>query len=698
MIKIVRCLVFLFALISPTVVAVEGWWQPQQLPLLAPMLAQEKLSLANFDIKALQNRSLKAIVRLGNCSAAFVSETGLLLSNYSCIAQSITAAAAQQGLSLQNGYTALRQSAELPLPFLTAALITDTRDVTVQINRQLPVGLSSSARAEKITQLSHALQQQCQQLPQRQCEVSSSFDGLEYHLITSSMLTDVRLVHMPAVTDSNTVDNWRWPRYTADYVMLRVYKMPTTHSTDGINSRTEAYQPKVYIPLSAAGVKDGDAVVAAAFPHRSQRYSSAAQLQFLFNHYYPQSVIYRKQAIALIAKLTNPDSASEVHYRQLSQRLHQAEQNEQNMLQRYQHSQLQANKAVFEQRLSQWINGSPVRQQLYGPVLEQLQLLDERQQVMQQRDLVLTYLNYTRLPILAQQLYKMAKRRADGMTNSASIEAEVAALREHIIALPQQFDAQLDQGFALHFLRHYASLPAAARISALDHYFALNDGFNVEIVRHKLEAMYRNTALHDPEQLMQWMQRSPQQFEQSNDSLINFAVAMSPTSEALAQQRRLLATELADVRRAYNEIIIAFNETQGLPTYADSNATLRLSFGRVKGYQPLDAVWYQPFSTIKGLHQLLNADSGTDNAAASLPVNFLSTNDSVWPDNSAMTLNKHGELVGLMFSGVAENQLAQWHYDHHHSRAVHLDIRYLLWQMQQDKHNSALLQELTIHR
>src|SRR5690606_17944616 len=133
------------------------------------------------------------------------------------------------------------------------------------------------------------------------------------------------------------------------------------------------------------------------------------------------------QAIELIAKLTDTNSASAGHYQQLSQRLWHAGQNEQKMLLQFQHSQLQANKAAFEQQLTQWINGSPIRQQLYIPVLEKLQRLNTRQQVVLQRDLVLVYLNYTRLPILAQQLYTLARKRAAGRLNAAVLDAETAS-------------------------------------------------------------------------------------------------------------------------------------------------------------------------------------------------------------------------------------------------------------------------------
>ena len=190
--------------------------------------------------------------------------------------------------------------------------------------------------------------------------------------------------------------------------------------------------------------------------------------------------------------------------------------------------------------------------------------------------------------------------------------------------MPEQFDVRVDLELALHFLRQYASLPAEARIDALDHYFALGDGFNLEIVRHKLETMYRGTSLRDAGQRELWLQRSAKQFEKSRDTLLSFAVAMHKVGEELDQQRFELASQLAQIRPLVMEIHMAYAEANGQLAYADANGTLRLSFGKVKGYQPVDAVWYQPFSTVQGMavQPQASALAATDTP---LPVNFLSS-------------------------------------------------------------------------
>ena len=682
--KIYRYIAVLLTLCCSAAAADEGLWQPQQLAELKHRLVAQGLLTAPQQADAFSALPLNALVRLNNCSAAFVSASGLLLSNYACVASSLQ----QAGFSaLQQDFTAANPAAEIALPGVRALLTQQVQNVTVQINRQLDASASASERAIALQQLSQKMVDECQQRSNYLCEVTSQHDGLEYYLVKSEPIAELRLVHLPlSAVSPEQAPNWGWPRYQADYVFLRAYTADNT-----------ALKPAAHLTLSTKGISEGDTVMAAAFPQQSARYASADEVRFLFEQYYPQSVQYRQQALALITQLAPEGSARATQYQDLVRSLQHSLLEEQNMIERYQQSSLQQKKDAATQQLKTWIAGSPVRQQLYQPRLARLKQLSAQQRIMAQRDLVLTYLSRAQLPTLARRLYKaaLAKEQAQNSTEQQQATAEMAQLQQLISEMPEQFDVRVDLELALHFLRQYASLPPAARIGALDHYFALGDGFNLEIVRHKLETMYRGTSLRDAGQRELWLQRSVKQFEKSRDTLLSFAVAMHKVGEELDKQRFELASQLAQIRPLVMEIHMAYAEANGQLAYADANGTLRLSFGKVKGYQPVDAVWYQPFSTVQGMavQPQASALAATDTP---LPVNFLSSIDTCGRGSSAPTFNTQGELVGLMFSGVAENQLANWHYDAKRSRAVHLDIRYLLWQLRQSSTNRHLLDEMAV--
>lgn len=669
----------LLVVFSRSLWAAEGFWLKAQLDADSAVLHQVSKPQRPAIMALPLQQAMAATARIGQCSGAFISASGLFITSAHCIAQY---------LPKQNGaFAAGVRQHEIPLPALQLDLLQQREDVTVAVHRQLSTATSAQSRAAKLEAVRQQLLADCQQQSSMHCELSALHGGLEFYLQRYLSLRDVRLVYHPASQDGANAPNW--PRYSADYVLLRAYVGPN-NAAQGYADDNQPYRG-AFVRLSAKGVAEHDVLLSPGFSGNSRRHASVDEVQFYFEQFYPKARGYLQQGVSLIEQLAPAGTEQSVQYRatvaQLKQQAHQFD----TMLQHYQYSSLLADKQAYQQALLTWINASPLRQQLYGPVLKKLQLLLQKQQAMQQRDLVLNYLQYAQLPYFALQLYQLAQ---------APDSAQQAKIARLLRALDAHYDSRIDMELAVHFLGQYAKLPVALRLPVLDQYFALNDGFNREIVRHKLAAMYRGTALTGSVARTQWLARPAQDFVNSSDPMINFAVAMFDTAQQLANERAAQQLELAVARSAMMEVQIAFNDARGVATYADTNGQLRFSVGYVSGYQPMDAVWYQPFSSLAGmLHKQYNAKQPEGIALASsvaktIPVNFLSDVDSCSAYGSAPTLNAAGELVGVMYAGVQENLLADWHYDDRESRSVHIDSRFIIWQLQQTQPGQALLQEL----
>jgi hypothetical protein len=661
--------------------AVEGFWLAHQLQPGSAVLRDINAD-SHQQIPALPLQQISQVVaRIGNCSAAFVSARGLLITSAHCIDAFLQQPA--QDIAPSDSRTA-----ELPLPGLQLDLLQQTQDVTVSINRQLSSARTEQQRTEKLQLIRQQLLANCQQQSTFRCELISLHHGSEFYLQQYRTLHDVRLVyHPPQLHDSA---ERVWPQYGADFVLLRAYVSATGAAAQYAPSN-QPFQ-SAFARLSEHGVTEHELIVSPGFSVPASRYATVAEVRFQFEQLYPSALQYLQQAIQLITQLAPADSKLAEKYATTAIKLQQQSEKTQAMVQQYRQSRLLGVKQQHQQALLHWMNSSPLRQQLYGPTLEKLRWLSDKQQDVQQRDLVLTYLQYAQLPFLARQLYH----------NALQPKAPQAILRQQLMQLDAQYDARLDMELALHFLGQYAQLPQHLHLKALDQYFALNDGFNREIVRHKLSAMYRGTSLTEPSERIAWLTRSPQQFEQSNDPLISFAVAMQDTAQQLVTERAELSSELNSIRAAWMEVVMAYNDTREQATYAQADGLLHFSLGRVSGYQPMDAVWYQPFSHLSGLMALQHAAAHrniplrSDSAAQSdnISVNFLSSTDSCSDYRDAPSFNAAGELVGVMYSGVQENLLADWHYDASLSRAVHVDSRYVIWQLRQSDTGQALLEEL----
>ena len=635
--------------------AAEGFWLPTQLTEQS-QIAEHAVAQRQFSNADTVNRISKTIVRIGECSGVFVSADGLLLTSARCLAP-------YMNMQMMQGIPATASDKEVPLPGLSAYLFQQQQDVSVTINRRLNESPSAHARVEQLSELEQEISGRCQQQGQY-CELTSLHYGLQFFVQYYQQFNDVRVEYMPAqhgnVTDSD------WPRYDADFALLRVYQ------ADGSRAKTP------FAHLSAEGPAEQQAIAVPDFVPASRRYSSVEEIRFMFEQLYPAKRQQLEQTLALLRQMTNEPNTA---IAQLQAVLEQQYQQLQARLSEYRAGNLLSSRVRQQQRLSDWITISPVRQQLYGAALEHFSVVLHQHQQLQLRDQVLENLRFARLPALAMQLVQLAE---------TNIAAEKTALRQETIALldslDKGFDARADAQLALHFLQQYSQLPAELRLPALDQYFALSDAFNRDIVRHKLAAIYRMTNLTDSKKRRQWLEADAALYRSSDDPLINFAVAMRDTAQQLVTQRQQLQAQLQQARAAVVEVIMAFNDAHGAGTYADANGSLRFSLGLVVGYQPKDAVWYMPFSRL----------SDSADAVLSEPVlaNFLSDVDSCGDVLGAPAFNANAEVVGVMYASSGLRLLSDWHYESKLSRAVHVDSRYIIWHLQQTAGGRQLLQEL----
>jgi len=132
--------------------------------------------------------------------------------------------------------------------------------------------------------------------------------------------------------------------------------------------------------------------------------------------------------------------------------------------------------------------------------------------------------------------------------------------------------------------------------------------------------------------------------------------------------------------------------------YPDANATLRFTYGKVKGYVPREAMAYSPFTYLFGvvekdtgqepfnvpekLAQLYRTkDFGpyADPLKKDVPVNFLSTTDIIGGNSGSPIMNGNGEQVGIVFDGNYEGLGNDFFYSEERGRTISVDIRYVLF-------------------
>jgi S1-C subfamily serine protease len=85
-----------------------------------------------------------------------------------------------------------------------------------------------------------------------------------------------------------------------------------------------------------------------------------------------------------------------------------------------------------------------------------------------------------------------------------------------------------------------------------------------------------------------------------------------------------------------------------------------------------------------------------DKILGTVPVDFLTSADTTGGNSGSAVMNRRGELIGLNFDSTYESITKDWYFDTAITRAIHMDIRYMLWVMKEVDHADNILQELTI--
>ncbi|MEJ2256579.1 MAG: S46 family peptidase, partial [Woeseiaceae bacterium] len=675
--KILACSL---VLLTASALADEGMWTPGQIPALAERLESMGLEIEPGKLTNLTGHPMKAVVSLGGCSASFVSPRGLVVTNHHCAYGSIAHNATDANNLLRDGFRPETLADEVPARPGSRVLVTvEVRDVTNRVLGELPPDLDGRERYLAIEKTGKELVRECEQDPGHRCRVASYHGGANYELIKQLEIRDVRLAYAPPASVGKyggDVDNWMWPRHTGDFAFYRAYVGPDGAPAD-YHADNVPYAPDHWLALEPEGIEDGEFVMVAGYPGRTNRYRLADEVRNVIDWSYPERKRVYEEWLDRIESATagNPDAA--LKYASLVAGLNNASKNYGGMLQGFAKGDLVERKQALEAELQIWVDADPGRASGYGRAIAELRELVARQQTTQVRDFYYSLARRGALLGAATTLYRLAREREkpDAEREPGFQERDALRIRERMDRIDRSFDAAVDRAVWKHLILTYAAIPADQHVAEFDRLFGI-DGNTVDpaALDALLAGLYEGTELDRAEVRREAMEYSVAELETSDDPFMKLAVALYDSDRSLEEQSETLAGLLQEARPRFMEALLAFQRDRGKVIYPDANGTLRITFGTVSGSAPADGLRYLPFTTLEGI---LEKDTGEepfdtppellqairtgdyrghgDDAIGSVPVNFLSTVDSTGGNSGSPTINGRAELVGLLFDGTYES-------------------------------------------
>ena len=705
--------------------AEQGMWMPQQIPQLAAQLRALGFKGDPNAFADLTGQPMGAIVSLGGCTASFISPDGLIVTNHHCVTGGLQYNSTPQRNLLADGYLAATRDRELSTgPGQHVYVTTSVVEVTKEITGSIDPKATDRQRNDTIDRRIKERIAACEKDGLR-CNVAAFFEGLRYFEIAQLDIKDVRLVYAPAEgigVFGGETDNWRWPRHTGDWSYLRAYV-----STDGKSvpyaKDNVPYKPKHWLQVSAQGANPGDLVFVVGYPGRTQRYQTYAEVKETAEWAFPRAIRLAQEQLALIDTLIAGNKDLELKVSSRTQSLNNNMTNQKGMLEGLVKGGALAQKLALEKDLAAWIAANPARKQKYGDVLPALQAMHAEGEMVRERNAVLTGLssasNYLSA---AQALYRLSIQRPkkDIDREAGFQERDWSRIRDTQDRLQRTIDPTVDRAFLRWALGLAIALPAGQRIEPLDNFLGTRAGMPKaeadKAVEGHLDRLYAGTKLNDRDFRLGLLEKSTAELMATRDSFFLLAATLEPLAESIREAGKDRAGASARLRPRYMEALL---EKAGGLVAPDANSTLRVTYGQIKGVDAKDGLSSKPQTGLKGIiekqtgegefnapkkqidaiqNQLAGRISSAFTSAAlkDVPVNFLSTVDTTGGNSGSPTLNGKGELVGLLFDGTYESVASNFLFDPVKTRSIHVDSRYMLWNMHEVDGAHNLLKEMGI--
>ncbi len=671
------------ALVIGTAGAAEGMWTLDNLPV--------KQLQANYGFTPTQewvNKVMRSSVRLAQgCSGSFVSASGLVMTNHHCSVRCIEGLSSAGKDYIRDGFLANSRDQELKCPELELNRLEQITDVTATI-KAATGRLTGEAFKQALNAATATLTSTCigKQQAIRRCDLVELYHGGAYHLYRYHRFQDVRLVWAPeqaAAFFGGDPDNFNFPRYDLDVTFLRAYE----------NGKPAPI--KDYFRFKAAGAEDGELTFVTGHPGSTQRELTIAQLDTLRDMRYQRDLLLYSE---LRGMLTQYQKLGAEPARIAASDLFSIENTlkaRRGALAALQDAALIRNKQQAEAQLQQYVAAHPeladarsAWQDIAGAEAVYRNIGNEFYFIESGRGFLSKYFGF------ARTLVRGAEERAkpDGERLPEFTQANLPGIEQALFSaapIYPEFE-QLKLSWSLTKLREWlgADYPLVRQVLGKES-------------AQQLAARWVQTTQLGEAALRKRLWTDATALAQSNDPFIQLARAVDGPARAL---RKRYDNEIEAVtERAGQAIAQARFKQLGASVAPDATFTLRLSYGEVRGWREGERE-IAAFTDMNGAfarhtgadpfalpNSWLTAQSRLD---SSKRLNFVTTNDIIGGNSGSPVINRHAEIVGLIFDGNIHSLGGGFWYDARLNRAVAVHPAAILEALRVIYPAPALLQEL----
>lgn len=671
-----------------------GMWIPS---LLEGMNENEMKSLgmkmSAKDIYDVNKSSLKdAVPHFNNgCTSEVISPKGLLLTNHHCGYGQIQSHSSVENDYLEHGFWANSLEEELANPGMVVTFIVKIEDVTKHVLEGVDAIASEAGKQAKIQENITKITNTSPKESWQENRVRTFYEGNQYMLFVVETYKDIRLVGAPPSSIGkfgSDTDNWVWPRHTGDFALFRIYadknNRPAEYSKDNV-----PYTPRHYFPISLDGIKENDFTMVFGYPGRTQEYLPAVAVEQIINDLNPAKIEIRDAALKVQDGFMRKDQAIKIQY---------------------------ASKfASVANYWKKWIGESQGLKKSNAVAIKKKQ----EQDFMKEVNKTGKQAEYGHLLADFEKYYKEIAPYAlsrDYFMEVVMRNVEMLNFGYRIYALENILNSRGEQAFndrKTNTLRTFESLFKNYSKEVDEKVFEqlivlyaqksprefLPESFLNTDYTQLTSDIYKNSKLTSLAGVQELLSGTPQEIisKLNTDSGYQLVKSLSDTfNEKVAPKYDEINLNISALQRTYMKGILEMSP-KSARIFPDANSTLRVTYGKVKGYSPSDAVYYNPVTYLEGVMEkyvpgdyefdvpqklidLYNSkDYGVYAENGKMPVNFIATNHTTGGNSGSPAIDANGNLIGLNFDRVWEGTMSDIYYDPEICRNIMVDARYILF-------------------
>jgi hypothetical protein len=597
-------------------------------------------------------------VKIEGSSGSFVSPNGLVMTNQHVASGQLQKLSTAERNLRRDGFLATTPADELKCPDLEVSVLTSYEEVTQQVQGVVKAGMSDSAAGDARRAEIARLEKESTEKSGLRSEVVKIYNGGEYWLYRFKKYTDVRLVFAPeeqAAFFGGDYDNFTYPRYCLDVTFFRVYE-------NGAPLKTQNY-----FKWSAAGPADGEFVLAIGSPGSTNRLLTVSQLKYQRDVGNPlQMLVWTSRREALVRYgATGPEATRRAlaTVRGLANSIKRLVGQQEGLS----NPRSMARKEEEEKALRAEVARRPELQQSVGGAWDEIAKAYAELPVMAKRSAFST-LVWSRLGQIASTLVRYSEesvkpndRRYDEFRDS-----RLETLKLGLFS-PAPIYADMEEAIL------------AAWLTEAERTLGANDPFVQAALQGSTpaavaKAVISGTKLSDVAVRKALFEGGADAIAKSDDPLIVLARRVEPIYRELRawNEQKIINVETV----AGQKIATARFAAYGRNVYPDANSQLRISYGRVLGYEE-DTTLVPYKTTFSGLYDRAARfdekvpwdlpprwKEGRTKLDLSTPMNFVYTADTIGGNSGSPIINRNAEIVGLNFdSNVQKLPNRYWYVD-----------------------------------